>query len=74
MKLLKGERWCCENDACGAELLVLVSSNLGGDDLRCCCGSRMKRPSVRPSLKNGEKANGIQPSDADIIDLIRRNF
>jgi len=54
VRFSKGERWCCQNDACGAELLVVVSSELEGENPRCSCGSVMKKPYTSPTLKKLE--------------------
>jgi hypothetical protein len=48
----KGEQWHCINPACNGEVLVTASSELeGGVNPRCSCGSVMKQPYSRPSLK-----------------------
>jgi hypothetical protein len=51
MRFTKDERWICQNDACGSEILVLQSSRLEGDGPRCSCGSVMKKPYVKPETK-----------------------
>jgi hypothetical protein len=43
VKILKGEPWRYQNDACGAEILVLVSSEREDENRRCFCGSIMKK-------------------------------
>jgi hypothetical protein len=51
VSIQKGERWLCQNDACGAEILVLESSKLRDDENpRCSCGSIMKKPYLRPEV------------------------
>ena len=51
MSIQKGERWLCQNNACGSEILVVESSKLRNDENpRCPCGSIMKKPYVRPEV------------------------
>ena len=51
MSIQKGERWFCQNDACGSEIMVVESSKLRNDENpRCSCGSIMKKPYFRPEV------------------------
>lgn len=51
MSMQKGERWLCQNEACGSEILVVAASALQRDENpRCSCGSIMKKPYVRPEV------------------------
>lgn len=51
MEIRKGERWRCQNQACGGVLFVLSSSQLSnGSNPRCSCGSVMKKPYRRPEV------------------------
>ena len=51
MSIQKGERWLCQNDACGSEIMVVESSKLRNDENpRCSCGSIMKKPYFRPEV------------------------
>jgi hypothetical protein len=51
VSIQKGERWLCQNNACGSEILVVESSILRNDENpRCSCGSIMKKPYVRPEV------------------------
>jgi hypothetical protein len=52
MKISSGEHWCCQNDACGCEIKVLVSSKLEGENPRCSCGSVLKKPYTKPQFTN----------------------
>ena len=52
LKISSGQRWRCQNDACGCEITVMVSSKLEGDNPRCSCGSVMKKPYTKPQLRN----------------------
>jgi len=48
----KGERWHCINPGCNGKVRVTASSESeGGVNPRCSCGSVMKQPYSRPSLK-----------------------
>jgi hypothetical protein len=58
MRMQKGERWRCLNDACGGEIMVLVSSHLEGENPRCSCGSIMKKPYSKPALKTYDESHG----------------
>jgi hypothetical protein len=51
VSIQKGERWLCQNNACGSEILVVESSRLRNDENpRCACGSIMKKPYVSPEV------------------------
>lgn len=51
MRLRKGERWVCQNPACGSEVLVVASSEmLEGRNPCCSCGHSMKKLYVKPGL------------------------
>lgn len=46
-----GEKWCCSNLACGAEIVVTKSSKLREPEKPVCgCGSAMKRPYEKPTV------------------------
>jgi hypothetical protein len=52
MKFSSGDHWCCQNDACGCEITVVVSSKLEGENPRCSCGSVMKKAYTKPRLRD----------------------
>jgi hypothetical protein len=61
VRMRNGERWECQNRACGCEILVLATSELeNGANPRCSCGSLMKKPYVKPEFKahGACRANG----------------
>jgi hypothetical protein len=50
----EGQLWRCQNDACGSEILVTVSSQLKGELPRCTCGSIMRIVEREPGLRSRE--------------------
>lgn len=59
MGIQKGERWLCQNDACGGEILVLASSQLQDvGNPRCSCGSVMKKPYIKPEIRISRMTEG----------------
>jgi hypothetical protein len=52
MILLKGQRYRCQNRECAAEIQVTKDSIEAEFNVRCCCGSEMKKPYSRPVLTN----------------------
>jgi len=51
MILIAGQTYRCQNSACRAEIQVTKSSVEGASNPRCCCGSEMKKPYVKPVPK-----------------------
>ncbi len=58
MRIQKGERWRCLNDACSGEIVVLASSQLEGENPRCACGSVMKKPYSKATLRIYDESQG----------------
>lgn len=59
MSIQKGERWLCQNNSCGSEILVVESSKLSNDENpRCSCGSIMKKPYVKPEVSDFRVGTG----------------
>jgi hypothetical protein len=54
MRIQKGERWHCMNEACAGEIMVLASSQLEGQNPRCSCGSVMKKHYDKPSWSHDD--------------------
>ena len=52
MILQKGQRYRCQNRKCSAEIEVAKGSIEGEFNVRCCCGSEMKKPYSQPVLTN----------------------
>lgn len=52
MLLIKGQRYRCQNSACGAEIEVTKDSVEGDFRPRCSCGSEMKKPYSPPVFVN----------------------
>lgn len=53
MRLKQGQIWRCQNDACGAEILVTETGGLeDGGSPRCSCGSIMKMPYTAPKMRS----------------------
>ena len=51
MRFLRGERWRCQNHTCTAEIQILVSSAIEGENPRCSCGGFMKKPYTKPESR-----------------------
>ncbi len=52
MLMKEGEIYHCTNPACNGEVVVRRASELeGGSVPRCSCGSPMKKPYIRPQLR-----------------------
>jgi hypothetical protein len=51
MRMKSGERWQCMNPACQCTVLVETSSEAGGSNPRCTCGSVMKKPYAPPVFR-----------------------
>lgn len=48
----QGDSWVCDNANCGANIIVVASSELDyGHGPRCTCGSSMTNPYVAPSVR-----------------------
>jgi hypothetical protein len=48
----RGQKWCCANKACRAEIVVTRKSNLRRTDPpRCGCGFPMKREYEKPLVR-----------------------
>jgi len=55
VNIQKGERWRCQNEICGSEILVTrPSRSQGGSNLRCSCGEIMKKSYAQPGLRSFE--------------------
>jgi hypothetical protein len=68
VSIQKGERWLCQNDACGSEILVVESSKLRTDENpRCTCGSIMKKPYVRPEVSVFKARRDIVDRSAEMV-------
>jgi len=52
MILLTGQRYRCQKRKCAAEIQVTKDSTEGEFNVRCCCGSEMKKPYSQPVLTN----------------------
>jgi len=52
MTLQMGQRYRCQNRECAAEIQVRKDSIEGEFNVRCCCGSEMKKPYSPPVLRN----------------------
>lgn len=51
----QGDRWTCQNPACGAEVMVIAPSQLKEEsNLRCRCGSDMGRSYSAPTVRKLE--------------------
>ena len=50
-KMQTGERFCCMNPNCRAEIEVRKDSSEGTSNPRCCCGAEMKKPYSRPVVR-----------------------
>ena len=51
----QGDRWICQNPACGAEVMVIAPSQLKEEsNLRCRCGSDMGRSYSAPTVRKLE--------------------
>jgi len=51
MLMIEGHTFRCQNRVCSCEVIVTASSVKGTSNPRCCCGSEMKKPYVRPRLR-----------------------
>jgi len=75
--LQAGDHWICQNKACGAEISVLISSELDdGANPRCSCGSTMKKSYSQPTLRplSPEEAEGLFPAPEKTGELeVRRS-
>lgn len=50
--LHEGDRWICTNSVCRAEMVVVKHSESGtGTNPRCSCGTLLKKPYHRPTLR-----------------------
>jgi hypothetical protein len=54
MILRKDQVWRCQNRACGADIHVAKNSIEDEWNPRCCCGTVMKKPYVKPVLRTLE--------------------
>ncbi len=51
MVMKSGERWHCVNPACGCVVLVESNGEIEGQNLRCACGSIMKKSYTPPVFR-----------------------
>jgi hypothetical protein len=52
MQMKLGKRWICMNRECACEVIVALTGEFEGTSIpRCCCGTVMKTPYVRPIAK-----------------------
>jgi hypothetical protein len=51
MTVRVGERYRCQNSACGCEIEVIKTSREAGVNPICCCGAELKKAYTRPVLK-----------------------
>ena len=60
MRLREGARWICTNAECHAEFIVSLSAKMeGASNPRCCCGSSLKQPYLRPMLTTIRKPEEV---------------
>jgi len=52
MTMQRGEKWRCANPECRAEVVVTIASRSGATaNLRCGCGTAMKREYEKPTAQ-----------------------
>ncbi len=71
MRIQEGERWRCLNDACGGEIMVLVSGQLEGESPRCSCGSVMKKHYNKPTLWSHDDTGALERLAGRLIGKIK---
>ena len=59
MIMRKGQVYRCQNEQCGAEIMVTTESSEGDSNPRCCCGAQMKKPYAKPALTRLELATEL---------------
>jgi hypothetical protein len=60
-----GEKWCCSNPNCGAEIVVIKSSRLRETEKPVCgCGDALQRSFGKPTV--GTQSVGINQSNSKI--------
>jgi hypothetical protein len=52
MIMIAGQTYRCQNRECGCEIQVVKASIEAQSNPRCCCGSEMKKPYEKPSLRS----------------------
>lgn len=51
MLMIEGQTYRCQNRSCNCEVIVTKPSAEGLSNPRCCCGAEMKKPYMRPALR-----------------------
>ena len=51
MVMIEGQIFRCQNRSCNCEVIIMKPSVEGASNPRCCCGSEMKKPYMRPALR-----------------------
>lgn len=51
MTMIEGQVYRCLNRKCGCEIKVLHSSIHGSTNPTCCCGTEMKKPYFKPTVR-----------------------
>jgi hypothetical protein len=65
--IVKQKRLVCTNHECGAEFIVLKKPAVGKQNLRCACGSELKKYYHAPEFRISEGNTGAANTDLQIL-------